>query len=183
MAPELLTKNAFRSQEIEYSGAVDTFAFGVICWEVLCLDRAWGNTSFSSAIMDKVLAGERLPIPTTWIAPMVGPPAGFVDLMGVCWHQDPAMRPKFKNILHGLGCILEKTTQWLRQWPTAASPQSDDEDTTGSSLLVPASPVSMQGNHMTLQGGLSNGISKTDAFEIELPSIGGTFDGTFEPTE
>jgi len=103
MAPEMFRD--LKKDTGNYSQAVDIFAFGVILWEAVELDRAWKDVAWTSRIIDKVLAGERLPVRSTWSASgaLSRPPAGYLDLMRACWQDDPEKRPKFVRIAEALG--------------------------------------------------------------------------------
>eukprot|EP00939_MAST-03C_sp_MAST-3C-sp1_P002980 g2980.t1 len=109
MAPELLTKEVMRSKNAPYSQAVDTFAFGVIMWEVCELKRAWGDEKWSANIIKTVIGGQRLPLSSSYILPYTSPPVGYVELMRVCWTQHPKDRPTFDRILDGLLAIIDSS--------------------------------------------------------------------------
>lgn len=128
MAPELLTKSALRGdvENIRYGQSVDTFAFGVIMWETLTLERAWADMRFSSQIIDKVLDGERLPIPTTWTTLLMRPPKAYVHLMEVSWHQEHSLRPKFDRVSSTLELFLENCG------PSPPTPRSGESDEVGN---------------------------------------------------
>ena len=95
MAPELCGKEAMRNDTVKYSQAVDVFAFGVICWEALELDRAWKDEKWPARIMDKVSEGKRLPIRKKYDMP---PPEGYMDVMTCSWDQEPQQRPTFSSL-------------------------------------------------------------------------------------
>jgi len=83
-----------------YNEAVDTFAYGIICWEFMARERPWNNIEFSVDIEAKVLAGEREPIPDH--TPLV-----LKDIIVNCWAQDQLTRPNFTWVLD----MLEKLKQ------------------------------------------------------------------------
>lgn len=57
LAPEVL-------QGQPYGVKVDTYAFGVMCWELLTRDSFFGEISFMSDMEDKIINVERPPIPS-----------------------------------------------------------------------------------------------------------------------
>eukprot|EP00939_MAST-03C_sp_MAST-3C-sp1_P004985 g4985.t1 len=107
MAPELLTKAALRSKNAPYSQAVDTFAFGVIVWEVCELKRAWGDEKWTANIIEAILSGARLQLPSSFTPPLTSPPVGLLELMRICWSQSPHERPTFDRILDALLSLVE----------------------------------------------------------------------------
>ena len=95
MAPELCGREAMRNDAVKYSQSVDVFAFGVICWEALELDRAWKDEKWPARIMDKVSEGKRLPIREKYDMP---PPDGYMEVMTCSWDQEPHLRPTFSAL-------------------------------------------------------------------------------------
>ena len=90
-APETL-------EDDEVSCASDVYAFGVIVWETLTKRVPWDGKT-PPQISVKVVRGERpAPVPNR---ATVAPPA-LLDLMQRCWHQDPAQRPTFPEIVRKL---------------------------------------------------------------------------------
>ncbi|CAN0462475.1 unnamed protein product, partial [Ascophyllum nodosum] len=69
----------------------DVYSFGIVAWEIVARQMPWANLN-PRTIIRRVLAGERLSIPTETAA----------DLAGVicsCWLDNPRARPKFAEIL------------------------------------------------------------------------------------
>ena len=127
MAPELLSKEALRSDDkISYSQSVDTYAFGLILWEALCLSRAWGQFNFSTQVIDRVVEGVRPEIPKSYAPPLLRPPAGYTALMNICWHQEAAHRPKFDRIVEGLKTLRPNSVdcQGRRSTPKTRKPKN-----------------------------------------------------------
>ena len=128
MAPELLTREALRSEKkISYSRAVDTYAFGLILWEALCLARAWGQFNFSTQVIDRVMEGIRPDVPKAYASPLLRPPPGYTALMNVCWHQNAAHRPKFDRIIEGLKALrpCSADIQGRRSAPKRRTPKNN----------------------------------------------------------
>lgn len=126
MAPELLTKSALNADtdEVQYTTAVDTYAYGMILWEALTLSRAWANMKFSTQVIDIVENGGRCEIPEVYRAPLTQPPKGYVTLLGICWHQRAEARPKFGHVIEALkvinGLVLpSRTSRKLPRLPFA----------------------------------------------------------------
>lgn len=111
MAPEICVKGFFKNEKYDYSRSVDVYAFGVIMWETMELDRAWKNETFGSAIQAKTERGERPTIRAEW--PESGilerPPKMYVEIMRDSWDQNPNARPTFANLrtaFDGIGSFI-----------------------------------------------------------------------------
>jgi len=75
LAPEML-----RGDEFSYKA--DTYAYGIILWEMVTRDHFFGNEDFMSVIQAKILDGVRPDIPE-------GNPPELTQLIKVCWQNDP----------------------------------------------------------------------------------------------
>jgi len=78
-----------------YNEAVDTFAYGIICWELISREVPWKSDDFTVEIESKVLSGQREPVPDHC-------PNTFKEIIVKCWAQDPLERPKFDWVLSTL---------------------------------------------------------------------------------
>ena len=78
--------------------APDVYAFGIILWEVLTLERPWGEMSYRD-IWAHVQRGDRLPVTA---ADEAGAPEGYAALMRELWAHDPVARPMFSEALKRL---------------------------------------------------------------------------------
>jgi len=113
MAPELFTREHLQKESDNYSQAVDVFAFAVILWEALEMDRAWKDVKWGTQIVDQVLEGKRLKLRDTaeYKPPLAAPPLGYVGLTRACWSQNPNHRPTFMYVAKSLSIISEKNRQ------------------------------------------------------------------------
>ena len=96
-APEIL-------REEEFSEKSDTYAFGLILWELYTRRHPYGelNTYFLHDIEDAVLRGMRPTIPADC-------PEEYSHLIKACWADNPAERPSFYTILGELHSMIEKS--------------------------------------------------------------------------
>ena len=85
MALELLRENRFTEK-------CDVYSFGIVMFEVL--SRAVAFEGLQEAQITAQLIAGRRPAPI----PEDSPPQ-LVTLMEKCWHQEPFVRPDFKNIV------------------------------------------------------------------------------------
>merc|ERR1711969_422739 len=75
----------------------DSYAFGVMLWELLTLRQPWGHLGPDDVqeLWAQVLAGER---PRATAEELAGAPhKDYVKLMEDCWQQDAARRPTFRE--------------------------------------------------------------------------------------
>eukprot|EP01125_Pyxidicula_operculata_P013682 TRINITY_DN4547_c0_g1_i2.p1 TRINITY_DN4547_c0_g1~~TRINITY_DN4547_c0_g1_i2.p1 ORF type:complete len:582 (+),score=141.35 TRINITY_DN4547_c0_g1_i2:124-1869(+) len=85
LAPEIMKNEP-------YNEKVDTYAYGVIIWELLTREEFFGEWSFFSDIQDLVVSGKRPGIPE-------GTPLIYENVIQKCWDPNPAERPKFDWVL------------------------------------------------------------------------------------
>ena len=93
--------------------APDAFAFGIICWQMLTLQRPWRRVS-REAMWTRVRRGQRPPVTEEDEA---GAPEGYVALMRELWHQDPVERPTFAEALRRLRAMVGRQQQATRRRP------------------------------------------------------------------
>ncbi|XP_019625392.1 PREDICTED: uncharacterized protein LOC109470763 [Branchiostoma belcheri] len=88
----------------------DVYSFGVVIWEVLTGQVPFQNAINSAHIADAVVHGQR---PDTTLVPVGknGPEelCHFDALMKDCWHQEPAMRPGFREIAERVEPVIQQT--------------------------------------------------------------------------
>ncbi|XP_069750947.1 ankyrin repeat and protein kinase domain-containing protein 1 [Narcine bancroftii] len=75
----------------------DVYSFSIVMWEVLTQQKPYAGAN-KMAVFVKVIAGER---PCLKIIPENSPPgcAQAVELMKLCWDQEPKRRPAFSEIV------------------------------------------------------------------------------------
>ena len=103
MAPELCTKDALSGRtKVKVSQAVDVYAYGVMMYEAIELDEPWKGKeySFNHKVFKAVLRGERPKFSD--IKKQNEAPPGFMNLLQLCWSQDPDARPPFDVVLSTL---------------------------------------------------------------------------------
>jgi len=92
LAPEILTKQ-------KYTEMVDVYSFGVILWEIATRKEFFGDVSFMSVLEDKIISGERPPLPEDVPDPAVN------TLIENCWATLPTKRPTFESVVTFLEAI------------------------------------------------------------------------------
>jgi serine/threonine-protein kinase CTR1 len=81
------------------------YAFGVILWELVTLDKPWKTLRSVQELITRVgLAGERLATPNPWPQ---GCPRQVRDIMEACFGE-PAGRPEFLEIVQELEGALRE---------------------------------------------------------------------------
>jgi len=91
-APEIL-----RSEP--YNHKVDTYAYGVILFELLTRDTYFGEVKFISDLSVMVENGKRPKVPDE-ISHRI-----YKKAMNECWHQDPGLRPQMASVIQDLQTI------------------------------------------------------------------------------
>ncbi|GFO30864.1 protein kinase [Plakobranchus ocellatus] len=111
MAPELLVAG-------EITTKADVYSFGILLWEMYTREMPYaGSTVFQ--ILEQVRRNKRPPVPQDC-------PAGLGRLIQQCWDQNPAARPKFKNILKTLEQLAE-TDSWSKLPCSSSNTKSSSE--------------------------------------------------------
>eukprot|EP01129_Flabellula_baltica_P001775 TRINITY_DN11690_c0_g1_i1.p1 TRINITY_DN11690_c0_g1~~TRINITY_DN11690_c0_g1_i1.p1 ORF type:complete len:990 (-),score=186.46 TRINITY_DN11690_c0_g1_i1:18-2987(-) len=91
LAPEILNDRP-------YDHTVDTYAFGVVVWEIFCRSRPFSEIQFMSDVQSVIIAGERPDIP-------LYVPIEVKEIIQRCWSSEPSERPEWDQILKKLGSI------------------------------------------------------------------------------
>jgi len=84
LAPEIL-------ENIGYTEVVDTYAFGVICWELLSREMFLGEIAWLSVLQQKIVAGVRPSVPPC--------PESYHKIITLCWQPDSTKRPKMYKVV------------------------------------------------------------------------------------
>ena len=93
--------HAVRDMKVEYSQKVDTYAFGIVLYEILTHQAPWKALTDQGNVHDvfrSVVAGKRLLVPASRREEM---PA-WCKLMEASWHKKPERRPSFEAALNDL---------------------------------------------------------------------------------
>lgn len=104
MAPEMHQKDVISSP------ALDVYSFGMVMFELLTrqIPFYFDGLSSTGQVIVAISRGDRPKIPSEEECPSVKDcPTNYVELMQDCWDQDPAKRPRGKNILLRLELILQ----------------------------------------------------------------------------
>eukprot|EP01125_Pyxidicula_operculata_P020854 TRINITY_DN7831_c0_g1_i1.p1 TRINITY_DN7831_c0_g1~~TRINITY_DN7831_c0_g1_i1.p1 ORF type:complete len:2512 (+),score=475.63 TRINITY_DN7831_c0_g1_i1:325-7860(+) len=96
LAPEILAGKS-------YDTAVDTYAYGVILWELITRRGYFEEVSFLSDVEEMVMKGERQPIPPC--------PTAYELIITKCWAQEPKDRPKFDWVLSQIDSMNNQSFQ------------------------------------------------------------------------
>uniref|UniRef100_A0A7E4VN86 Protein kinase domain-containing protein n=1 Tax=Panagrellus redivivus TaxID=6233 RepID=A0A7E4VN86_PANRE len=110
-------------KSFEYSFKSDTWAYGVLLWELTSLGQVPYSNVENHLIMEFLEAGNRLEKP-------VHCPKEIYELMECCWRADPLQRPSFTDICEFLRKVLENAAPdygyVIQELPNAADDHVDD---------------------------------------------------------
>jgi len=100
MSPEALETR-------EYSEKSDSYAFGILIWEVLSRKTPYDNfTNLSNvAIATRVMTADLRPTIPEYADP------NLVKIMTDCWQKDPKLRPDFKAIVKILSTVTQEAEE------------------------------------------------------------------------
>ena len=106
VAPEVMLGQA-------YDESVDTYAFGVVFWQMITRAKPFAAESDPVSILKKTSSGERCEFPSFDVCSSFPGNSdlnetcysSFADLTQVCWHQDPAMRPSMVEVIRKLSAV------------------------------------------------------------------------------
>lgn len=129
-APEIL-------REEEFSEKSDTYAYGLILWELYTRRHPYSelNSSFLYEIEDAVLTGMRPTIPADC-------PEEYSRLIVACWSDKPDERPTFPAILAELQLMIDKSGLGAIIRQSAPSKPKKFANTVRSSGTIPSSSTS-----------------------------------------
>jgi len=84
---------------------VDTYAYGVISWEIFARQPFFGNADFFSVMEEWIINGERPYIPNEC-------PKTYSIVIESCWAQNPMDRPSWEWVLVQLNSIQEHIAEY-----------------------------------------------------------------------
>ena len=90
-SPLYLAPEAMQGKTI--TDRVDVYAFGLMLWEMATQDRAFNDITTMAELKRRVCVEHGRP-PLEQI-----PVQGIRDLLKICWHPDPKLRPSFNDII------------------------------------------------------------------------------------
>mmetsp|Transcript_5063 Transcript_5063/g.10998 ORF Transcript_5063/g.10998 Transcript_5063/m.10998 type:complete len:609 (-) Transcript_5063:1179-3005(-) len=93
MAPEVI-------EHKPYDEKADVFSFAIVIWELLTTKVPYGDMTPLQAAVGVVQKGLRPGIPQNC-------PPTLAELMEMCWHQSPAVRPSFRDLTPRLQQLLQ----------------------------------------------------------------------------
>jgi len=153
--------------ETEYNHTVDTYAFGMVCWEIGSREQPWKNVSFMTDVKVLTLAGKR---------PEISPEVRteLREVIEKCWAQNPSSRPQWEWVidklktLHSLAIKLSDTipTQSFRtklQEQTAINNTSNNTTTSSINSTPPIS--SHKSSSASATNSRTNSMNKRDSFD------------------
>ena len=101
----------------------DAYAFGIICWQMLTLQRPWRKMS-REAMWSSVRKGQRPPVTAEDEA---AAPPGYTALMRELWAHDPVERPTFAEALRRLRALDVPTMAPPSAPASSGAAVADDE--------------------------------------------------------
>lgn len=96
-APEIMREEAFSEKS-------DTYAFGIILWELYTREHPYANvmSSFLYEVEEAVLSKQRPPIPDDC-------PEEYAKLIRSCWADNPDERPSFTEIIQAIYVMIDRS--------------------------------------------------------------------------
>lgn len=79
---------------LHYTEKADVFSYGVILWELVFRKKPWEGVH-SMKVIQMVSSGKRLPLTNI----PQDTPSDIIDLLKLCWSQEPSQRPSFAQII------------------------------------------------------------------------------------
>ena len=100
-----------------YDESIDTYAFGVVLWQIITRAKPFSEENDPVAILKKTSSGERCEFPSFEVCRAVSGNddlktsnyKSHVELAQVCWHQDPSRRPQMFEVIDALQGTEEGT--------------------------------------------------------------------------
>mmetsp|Transcript_107707 Transcript_107707/g.286715 ORF Transcript_107707/g.286715 Transcript_107707/m.286715 type:complete len:298 (-) Transcript_107707:179-1072(-) len=101
-APEVLVGT-------DYTDKADVFSFAMVAYEVVCRHVPFERID-PTTVARMTRDGKRPDLTDSAIVP-ADVPEGLLDLMALCWEQEPQMRPSFAQIVQMLADIAARTPE------------------------------------------------------------------------
>jgi len=98
-----------------YSLSADIYSFSILFWELLSLDKAFGELSTDEHKEAVIKGDQRLPFDKDWPLPVT-------YLFSACWDPDPFKRPSAREVCKALRQELSMCYDSLRS-KTSIDPQ------------------------------------------------------------
>jgi len=100
-----------------YNHKAEVFSFASLLFEMLAHQKPFYWMTPDDFMRDVCQGGRRCKIPK-------GTPDGVADLLNVCWEQDSAKRPEFRDIVRSLEVILAQLPEYTYVRPGGSRPAS-----------------------------------------------------------
>eukprot|EP01125_Pyxidicula_operculata_P009102 TRINITY_DN3014_c0_g1_i1.p1 TRINITY_DN3014_c0_g1~~TRINITY_DN3014_c0_g1_i1.p1 ORF type:complete len:2289 (+),score=389.78 TRINITY_DN3014_c0_g1_i1:90-6956(+) len=97
LAPEIIEQQPFNEK-------VDTYAYGVIAWELLTREAFFGDVAFFSILQDRIIDGQRPKIPPEC-------PDLYKNIIEKCWEQKAALRLQWDEVLDKLSKLKDESVK------------------------------------------------------------------------
>ena len=78
-----------------YSLSADIYSFAILLWELLSLEKAFGELSSEEHKENVIKGDQRLPFDKEWPLPIT-------YLLSACWDPDPFKRPSARDVVKSL---------------------------------------------------------------------------------
>jgi len=126
------------------SERIDVYSFGIVLWELATRDEVYAGLSAAQVIARVANEGLRPPVPRA---------CPWASLMEACWHEDPAARPTFGQVLSALEALQRSAAERKRASGRArheANPLASSSSSSSSSspslatMLLPLQSLQQQ---------------------------------------
>jgi hypothetical protein len=150
-APEVMTQKP-------YDTKADVYSFALILWELITNKVPFENLDMMGVLMKVGMNGERPEIPMSDSRL----PNELLDLIKICWNQDPTKRPTFGEVIEAFEALETKFIPNVPEQPGFVKPVSSLASSRNSCSICfdqPKQIVFEPCYHLTCCAQCSNGIS------------------------